>query len=78
MLMFIIPAMAFIVVSALIGLLASVLRDNSPKTVNRLETLIGKRRRDDERTDILRATAFESDKKSLMELLTPRFVLLIP
>jgi tight adherence protein B len=70
----IIPALAFVVVTALVGLLASVLRDSSPKTVNRLETLIGKRRRDDGRADILRATAFENDKKSLLELLTPKFL----
>jgi tight adherence protein B len=70
----IIPAMAFVGVSALVGLLAFVFRDSTPKTVNRLETLIGKRRRDDGRADILRATAFENDKKSLMELLTPKFL----
>jgi tight adherence protein B len=70
----IIPAMAFVAVSALVGLLAFVFRDSTPKTVNRLETLIGKRRRGDEHADILRATAFENDKKSLMELLTPKFL----
>jgi tight adherence protein B len=69
-----IPAMAFVGVSALVGLLAFVFRDASPKTVNRLDTLIGKRRRGDERADILRATAFENDKKSLLELLTPKFL----
>jgi tight adherence protein B len=71
---FIIPALAFVAVSALVGLLAFVFRDSAPKTVDRLETLIGKRRRDDERADILRATAFENDKKSFMELLTPKFL----
>jgi tight adherence protein B len=70
----IIPAMAFVVVTALVGLLASVFRESNTKTVNRLETLIGKRRRGDERADILRATAFENDKKSLLELLTPKFL----
>jgi tight adherence protein B len=69
-----IPAMAFVGVTALVGLLAFVFRDSTPKTVDRLETLIGKRRRDDGRADILRATAFENDKKSLMELLTPKFL----
>jgi tight adherence protein B len=71
---FFIPAMAFVAVTALVGLLAFVFRDNSPRTINRLETLIGKRRRDDGKADILRATAFENDKKSLMELLTPKFL----
>jgi tight adherence protein B len=70
----IIPAMAFVAVSALVGFLAFVFRDSTPKTVNRLETLIGKRRRDDGRADILRATAFENDKKSLLELVTPKFL----
>jgi tight adherence protein B len=70
----IVPAMAFVLVSALVGLVASAFRDSTPKTVNRLETLIGKRRRDDERADILRATAFENDRKSLLELLTPKFL----
>jgi tight adherence protein B len=69
-----IPAMAFVAVTALVGLLAFVFRDNSPKTMNRLDTLIGKRRRGDEKADILRATAFENDKKSLLELLTPKFL----
>jgi tight adherence protein B len=70
----IVPAVAFMAVSALVGLLAFVFRDTTPRTVNRLETLIGKRRRDDERADILRATAFENDKKSLLGLLTPKFL----
>jgi tight adherence protein B len=66
--------MAFVLVSALVGLVASAFRDSTPKTINRLETLIGKRRRDDERADILRATAFENDRKSLLEALTPKFL----
>ncbi len=71
----IIPAMAFVAVSALVGLLAFVFRDSTPKTVDRLDTLIGKRRREDaSKADILRATAFENDKKSLMEALTPKFL----
>ena len=53
---------AFVGVSALIGLVAFVLRDNgSEKAQDRLDTLIGKRRRADSSADILRKTAFESD-----------------
>jgi tight adherence protein B len=65
---------AFVGVSALIGLMAFVLRDNSgEKAQERLDTLIGKRRRVDSSADILRKTAFESDKNSLMQILLPRF-----
>src|SRR5262249_35771873 len=52
-----------------------VFREGPPKTATRLEMLVGKRRReDDEKADIVRRTAFENDKKSLMEMLTPRFL----
>ena len=70
-----ISMMVFVGVSALIGLLAFVFREGPPKTATRLDMLIGKRRReDDDKADILRKTAFESDKKSLLEMLTPKFV----
>src|SRR5262245_16098877 len=62
---------AFVAVAAVVGLVAFVWRDSAPKTVARLDTIVGKRRRDDQSADILKKTAFESDKKSLMELLTP-------
>src|SRR4051794_635921 len=66
---------AFLAVAGLIGLLAFVFRDTSPKAAARLDTLIGKRRReDDDKADILRKSAFEGDKKSLMEALTPKFM----
>jgi tight adherence protein B len=70
-----ISMMVFVGVSAVIGLLAFVFRDGPPKTATRLDMLIGKRRKeDDQATDILRKTAFESDKKSLLEMLTPKFI----
>src|SRR5439155_1454429 len=56
----------FVAVSALVGVLGFVLRDSSNKGSSRLDALIGKRRREDSGTDILRKTAFESDKKSLL------------
>ena len=53
------------------GLVAFVLKDyQSPKTEDRLDFLIGKRK-EDPTTDILRKSAFESDKRSLLELITP-------
>ncbi len=71
-----ISMMVFVGVAALIGLLAFVFRDGPPKTSTRLDMLIGKRRRgdDDEKTDILRKTAFQADKKSLLEMVTPKFI----
>jgi tight adherence protein B len=72
--LFLIPALAFVSVACIIGVMAFVFRDQTPKTATRLDMLIGKRRRDDEGTDILRKTAFENDKQSLLELLMPRFM----
>jgi tight adherence protein B len=70
----IICAMAFMGVSALIGMLMFVLAgDKGVKSQDRLDTLTGKRKKDDPAGSILRKTAFEADKKSLLELLTPNF-----
>jgi tight adherence protein B len=66
--------LVFVAVSTVIGLLAFVFREGPAKTATRLDMLIGKRRKEDEQTDILRKTAFEGDKKSLMEIVTPKFV----
>jgi tight adherence protein B len=61
----------FMTVSAVVGLVAFVLKDFGPsRSAERLDTLVGKRAQDPE-TDILKKTAFDSDKKSLMELITP-------
>jgi tight adherence protein B len=74
-LMLLIPVLAAVCVAALIGVLAFVFRDNGPKTATRLDMLIGKRRREDDPSqDILRRSAFENDKKSFMELITPKFL----
>jgi tight adherence protein B len=71
----VISMLVFLGVSTLVGLLAFVFRDGPPKTATRLDMLIGKRRKeDDQSTDILRKTAFEADKKSLLEMVTPKFV----
>lgn len=70
-----ISVMTFLAVTGLVGLLAFVFRDNAPQTATRLDLLVGNRRReDDEATDILRKTAFENDKKTLLEKLTPKFL----
>jgi tight adherence protein B len=66
-----IPLVSFIAVAGVVGVLAFVLRDNGPKSSNRLDVLVGKKRKD-ETADILKKSAFESDKKSLLEILTPK------
>jgi len=70
-----VPLLTFAAVSALIGLLAFVLRPEPPKTATRLDLLVGKRRReDDQKADILRQSAFENDKQSLAAMFTPKFL----
>jgi tight adherence protein B len=66
-----IPLLAFVGVAALVGLAAFVFRDNSARAADRLDTLTGRKRRDDPGAEILKKRAFERDKKSLLELLTP-------
>jgi tight adherence protein B len=67
--------MAFMAVASLVGVLAFMFRDQGPQTATRLDLLVGKRRREDEHAaDILRKSAFEGDKKSLIEALTPKFL----
>jgi tight adherence protein B len=66
-----ISAIAFVAVSAIVGLVAYAFRDNSATTADRLDTLVGKRGKTDAGADILKKSAFESDKKSFLEALTP-------
>jgi tight adherence protein B len=66
-----ISVLVFVGVSALLGVLAFVFSDGGTKTADRLDTLTGKKRKDDETTNILKRTAFDRDKKSLIEMLTP-------
>jgi tight adherence protein B len=69
-----ISVLAFLGVSALIGVLMFVFGDSgSGRAVERLDTFTGKRRKDDESTNILRKSALEGDKRSLLEMLTPNF-----
>jgi tight adherence protein B len=64
-------ALVFIGVSAVIGVLFFIFGDGTGKTAERLDALTGKRRRDDEATTILKKTALDRDKKSLLEAITP-------
>src|SRR5438093_424331 len=70
----VISMMAFLAVSGLVGLLAFMFRDTTPRTSTRLDLLVGKRRRGEEQADILKDAAFENDRKSFMGLLTPQFL----
>src|SRR5437660_6858294 len=67
-----IPLVSFLAVGGLIGVLAFVMRGNTTRSNSRLDVLIGKKRKDDGQADILKKSAFESDKRSLLEMLTPK------
>ena len=70
----IVTALAFLGVTALAGMLMFVFAgSNNAKTIERLATLTGKRRKEDEAGSILRKTPFEADRKSLFSALTPNF-----
>src|SRR5687767_15832946 len=69
-----ISVLAFAGVATLIGLVAYVFNDNASKTGERLDTLTGKRKKEDEATTILKKTAFDRDKNSLLEMLTPNIL----
>jgi tight adherence protein B len=69
-----VSVVAFVAVSAVVGLVAFVLRDYGNTGVSdRLDTLVGKGHKADPTAAIFRESAFESDKKSLLELITPNF-----
>jgi len=66
-----ISVLAFAAVTAVVGLLAFVLGDGGSKLADRLDSLTGRKRKDDEATNILKKSALDRDKKSLLEALTP-------
>ncbi len=66
-----ISILAFVGVAAVIGALAFVLGDSNKRIDDRLDLLTGKKRKEDEATSILKKTALEGDKASLLEMLTP-------
>ncbi len=69
----IISLMAFVAVAAVVGLVAFVFKDSGQRAENRLDVLAGKKRRGDTAADnILKSSALENDKKSLLEMVTPR------
>lgn len=69
----IVVGLTFVVVTALIGTLAFVLSDNnSGRITERLDTLTGKRKKENESANILKKQAFDQDRKSLLEMFTPK------
>ena len=66
-----ISILVFIAVQAVLGVLLFVFNDSSGKTADRLDLLTGKKKKDDETTTILKNSAFENDKKSLLGMVTP-------
>src|SRR5262245_11224153 len=71
----IISLLVFVGVTAIVGVLAFTFRERTPQTATRLEMLVGKRNRDETRAaDILRKRAFETDKRSFLETVMPKFL----
>jgi len=66
-----ISVLVFIAVQAVLGALLFVFNDGSGKITERLELLTGRRKKEDAATSILKKTALDRDKKSLLEALTP-------
>jgi Flp pilus assembly protein TadB len=64
---------AFGGVSSVIGLIAFMMRDTTQQTADRLDTLVGKKAKTDQGTEILKKTAFQNDKNSFLEMITPNF-----
>jgi tight adherence protein B len=64
-------ALVGVAVSAVIGGMFFMFGDSGAKTTERLDMLTGRKRKDDEATTILKKTAVDRDKKSLLEALTP-------
>jgi tight adherence protein B len=67
----VIYALVFVGVCAVVGVLYFIFGEAQAKTGERLDLLTGKKRKEDEATTILRKTAIDRDKKSLLEALTP-------
>src|SRR4051794_3887302 len=66
-----IAVLVFIAVQALLGVLLFVLTDSTGKIADRLDMLTGRKKKEDEQTNILKKSAIERDKKSLLKMFTP-------
>src|SRR6202000_533494 len=66
-----IAVVVFIAIQAVIGALFFVFNGGEGKVSDRLDAMTGKRKKDDETTNILKKTTMERNKKNLLEILTP-------
>jgi tight adherence protein B len=66
-----ISLLVFVGVQALLGAILFLFNDGSGKIAERLELLTGRKRKEDTTASILKRTALDRDKKSLLEALTP-------
>lgn len=69
-----ISLMVFLAVTGLVGLVAYAFRDRNTNAMTRLDMLVGKRSRDDKSIEILKKSARESDKQTILEAFTPKFM----
>lgn len=70
----IIYLLVFLTVSVFIGILAFVFMDSKPnRAVERLDTMVGKRRKESAADLLLKQSVTETDKKNLLDVLTPEF-----
>jgi tight adherence protein B len=63
--------LVFLGVEVIIGVLFFVITNRNGKVQDRLDTLTGRKKKEDEVTSILKKTALDSDKKSLIEMFVP-------
>lgn len=66
-----VSSLVFVGVSAIMGVIFFIFADGTAKTAERLDLLTGRKKKEDEATTILKKTALERDRKSLLEALTP-------
>jgi tight adherence protein B len=70
-----IPFLVFCGVVGLVALVGVMFRDTGgPKASERLETLVGKRRRESDADLLLRQSHREADKRTLLDAITPEFL----
>src|SRR5262245_166986 len=66
-----ISVLIFFTVTAVVGYFTFTLSGGTGRIMDRLDTLTGKKRKNDDAANILKKTAFEHDKKSLFEMILP-------
>ena len=67
----VISLLIFLAVTAIVGYFSFVMSNDSGRLTDRLDSITGRKKKDDETANILKKTAFEHDKKSLLEMIMP-------